>query len=93
MFTVFTHFRENKLRRCFHPKPVFIRNDKSKLTIKQNWIKAKTKILNRNINSSMKPQSLRYRQVQYDSVEKKYFDRSEFQFEYFNCLESEGDKF
>ena len=73
-------------------KTVFIRNDKSKITIEQKWIKEKTKNLNRKNDSSMKPQSLIYQQIQNDLIENINSNRSDFQFECFNNLKSERDR-
>ena len=73
-------------------KTVFIKNDKSKITIEQKWIKEKTKNLYRKIDSSMKPQSLTYQQIQNDLIENINSNRSDFQFECFNNLKSERDR-
>ena len=92
MFTVFADILEKALRRCAPKKTVFIKNDKSKITIEQKWIKEKTKNLYRKIDSSMKPQSLTYQQIQNDLIENINSNRSDFQFECFNNLKSESDR-
>ena len=56
--------------------------------MEQKWIKEKTKKLYRKTDSSMKPQSLTYQQIQNDLIEKFNSTRSDFQFECFN-LKSE----
>ena len=64
MYTVFTNIIEKALPQCAPKKTVFIRNDKNKLTIEQQWIKEKTKNFHQKINSNMEPQSLTYQQIQ-----------------------------
>ena len=91
MYTVFTNIIEKALRRCAPKKTVFIRNDKNKLTIEQDWIKEKTKNFYQKINSNIKPQSLPYQQIQNNLLENINFNRSDFQIEYFNNLKSERE--
>ena len=46
----------------------------------------------RKIDSSMKPQSLIYKQIQNDLIENINSNRSDFQFECFSNLKSERDR-
>ena len=66
MYTVLTDILEKTLR-CTQ-KTVFIRNDKSKITMEQKWIKVKQNMYWK-IDRSMKPQSSTYRKVQNDLIE------------------------
>ena len=56
LFTVFTDILQE----------VFIRNDKSELTVKQKWMRAKN--FYRKIDSSMEPRSLTYQQIQISTL-------------------------
>ena len=44
-FTVFTSIIESAIKKFIRKKVVFIRNDKSELTIHENWVKNETKKL------------------------------------------------
>ena len=68
MSTVFVNIIETALRKSV-PKKVFIRNDKSDITIQQKW-KNKTRKLYREMNRRIKPTDDRY-----EALQQKYLEQ------------------
>ena len=59
MFTIFTQILEDAIKQSV-PKKVFIRDDKSSLTIHENWVSQETKKLYRKLDRSMHPTDQTY---------------------------------
>ena len=59
MFTAFVNIIETAFKKSVPKKKLFIRNDKSDITIHQKW-KDKTRKLYREMNRRMKPKDDRY---------------------------------
>ena len=69
MYTCFKLTIENAIRKCVPKEKVFIRNDKSNLTIYEKWVTAKTKAAYRKINTTANPYNINYQKLQNNLVE------------------------
>ena len=69
MYTCFTSTIENAIRKWVPKKKVFIRNDKSILTIYEKWVTAKTKAAYGKINTTANPYNINYQKLQKILVE------------------------
>ena len=91
-FTILTSFIENSLRKSISKKKVFIRNDKSNLTIHQKWVSSKTKRLYNKIKQDMNPNDLKYEDIQQQFIRNLNLDRDENKSKYFLELTNEREK-
>ena len=71
---------------------VFIGNDKSSLTIHENWVSQETKKLNRKLDRSMHPTDRTYLSLKLDFLENLEANRLEDQIATFNNLTTEKAK-
>ena len=78
MFSVFMTILENALRKSIKKK-VFIRNDKSDITINQKWISSQTKRLYINLSEQMQPNDNKYHDIQKELIENIRNDRKKKQ--------------
>ena len=92
MFTILTSFIENSLRKSISKKKVFIRNDKSNLTIHQKWVSSETKRLYNKIKQDMNPNDLKYEDIQQQFIRNLNLDRDENKSKYFLELTNEREK-
>ena len=90
MFTVFVKIIEKALKKSVPKKKVFIRNDKSDMTIHQKW-KNKTRKLYREINRRMTPTDERYEILQRKYLEPLNPDIIDHLQQTFSKLETERD--
>ena len=92
MFTIFTQILEDAIKQCVPKKRVFIRNDKSSLTIHENWVSQETKKLYRKLDRSMHPTDQTYLSLKRVFLENLEANRLEDQIANFNNLTTEKDK-
>ena len=75
-----------------YQKKVFIRNDKSNLTIHQKWVSSETKRLYNKIKQDMNPNDLKYEDIQQQFIRNLNLDRDENKSKYFLELTNEREK-
>ena len=88
MFTSYTQNLEDAIKQCF-PKKVFIRNDKSSLTMHENWVSQETKKLYRKLDRNMHHTDQTYLSLKRDFLENLEANRFEDQIATFNNLTTE----
>ena len=92
MFTIFCDIIEKALHKCTRKKTVFIRNDKSVLTIHNKWVTTQTRNIYSKICPKMNPNDPAYKTLKHDFLDNINADKLEHQIKYFNGLTSEKDK-
>ena len=92
MFSVFMTILESALRKSIKKKKVFIRNDKSDITINQKWISSQTKRLYNNLSEQMQPNDTKYHDIQCEIIENIRNDRNKRNILNFGNLKSEREK-
>ena len=83
---------ENSLHQSISKKKVFIRNDKSNLTIHQKWVSSETKRLYNKIKQDMNPNDLNYEDIKQQIISNLNIDRDENKSKYFLELTNEREK-
>ena len=71
---------------------MFIRNDKSDITINQKWISSQTKRLYNNLSEQMQPNDTKYHDIQKELIENIRNDRIKQNILKFGNLKSEKEK-
>ena len=70
MFSVFSNILERSLEKCVTKRKVFIRNDKSSITIQNSLIENETKKKFAKIKKFMHPDDISYNLIQQNFCEK-----------------------
>ena len=89
--TAFVNIIETALKKSVPKTKVFIRNDKSDITIHQKW-KNKTRKLYREMNIRMKPTDDGYEVLQRNYLEQLNHDRIDHSQQTFSKLQTERNK-
>ena len=71
---------------------MFIRNDKSDITINQKWISSQTKRLYNNLSEQMQPNDTKYHDIQKELIENIRNDRIKQNILKFGNLKYEKEK-
>ena len=91
MYTVFVNTIESAIRKCVPKKNVFIRSDKSKLTVHQKWVNQETKRLHDQIEKDSDIESFSYKSLYSKFLEKLYSNRKNYQKSVFESLQTDRE--
>ena len=78
LFSIFSNYIENSLNKEILKKTIFIRKDKSNLTLHQKWVMEKTKQHYKQIHQSMNPSDAKYKLFQSNFIESLNSDRNDY---------------
>ena len=92
MYTVFVSIIESAIRKCVPKKKVFIRNDKSKITVHQKWVNQETKRLHQQIEQVSDIESFSNKSLYCKSLEKLISNRENYQKSVFESLQTDKEK-
>ena len=92
LFSIFSNYIENSLNKSILKKTVFIRNDKSNLTLHQKWVTEKTQQHYKQIHQSMNPSDAKYKLFQSNFIESLNSDRNDYLTNVFADLSNDREK-
>ena len=92
MFYVFSDIIQNTMRKCVFKRKVLVRNDKSLLTIQKSWVEKTSIDIYNQMKEFMHPDDISYNIIQQNFVENVNKNRAAHNFNTFNSLKSERQK-
>ena len=92
MFSVFSNIFERSLEKCVTKRKVFIRNDKSSITIQNSWIENEIKKMFAKMKEFMHPDDISYNLIQQNFCEKLNENRLSHKTNIFKQLQSDRQK-
>ena len=92
MFSVFSNIFEKSLEKCVTKRKVFIRDDKSSVTIQNSWIENEIKKRFAKTKELMHPDDISYKVIQQHFFEKLNENRLSHKTNIFKPLQSDRQK-
>ena len=92
VFTIFIIILERAFKKCTPMKTVFVRNDKSDMTVQQKWVTEETCKIYKQMNYRMNPKDMKNQNLHRDFVEKVSGNFLHSRISSFNNLSKDKDK-